>query len=85
MFTKVQVKVPRRGFPSYPTNGYLATKFMVVIGDDKRWRRVCDRFDEKVEGVHTFVPCVLDADGMRDLTADEVAQVGYEFKTCRTT
>lgn len=88
--TDVYVRWPKRGISMYPSNGRVSTKWMVKLGDDKRWRRVYDRCAEAsshTDGTRTsarFVPVVRGLDGeFRDLTTDESALVGYDFHEAR--
>lgn len=80
--TNVTVRRPKR-ILSYPSNGRMPTKWMVRLGDDKRWRRVYDRYDGTRISAR-FVPVVRGLDGeFRDLTTDESALVGYDFHGAR--
>lgn len=88
--THVRVRWPKC-IPSYPSNGRMPTKWVVRLGDDKRWRRVYDRCAEAASYTDDgtiisarFVPVVRGLDGeFRDLTTDESAFVGYDFHEAR--
>jgi len=86
--TDVTVRRPKR-IPMYPSNGRMPTKWVVRLGDDKRWRRVYDRYANAsyTDGTRIparFVPVVRGLDGeFRDLTTDESALVGYDFHAAR--
>ena len=77
--TRFTIEGLKRGFPSYPSNGRMPTKFLIELNGDKRWRRVYDRFVKS----GTYIPIVLDGSGYRDLTKEETKHIGYSFKTAR--
>lgn len=80
--TNVTVRRPKR-ILSYPSNGRMPTKWMVRLGDDKRWRRVYDRCDGTRMSAR-LLPVVRGLNGeFRDLTTDESALVEYDFHEAR--
>ena len=72
--TRTQIKGQLRGWPEYPSNMKMPTKYMVELNGDKRWRRVYQRIEQlnppndwnQMAHYH----CVKAADGWRDLLTE---------------
>lgn len=81
--TKSKVKWPQRGISLYPVHGLVQTKFMVMLDDDKIWRRVYDRYDGIVGKDRKFVLVVKVLGEPIDLTPEQSKIIGYNGRNAR--
>lgn len=81
----VWLKHPKRGYPTYPTNGIMITRIMIKLEGESVQRRIYDTvvgYDKNRHAI--FAPIVMIKGEVFQLTAEQVAQVAYDFKTCRS-
>jgi hypothetical protein len=81
-------KHPQRGYSMYPTKGRMMTRIMVKLEGDKIARRVYDTCTGKAKKgskmEYNFAPVILIKDEPVMLTPEQAAQIGYDFRTCRS-
>lgn len=78
-----KVKHPLRGYPMYPRDGLMPTRFMIRFQDNPIWRRVYERWDLNLpSGSSSYdgqpVALVKVAGEKIDLTPKQCAQIGWE-------
>jgi hypothetical protein len=82
--TNHKVKRLRHSKLSYLANGLVPTRFVVVINNDKIWRRVYERWDRNVPSrprstvVGGPVPLIKVRDRQIDLTPEQRKQIGWD-------
>lgn len=84
MIARFYIKGLHRGWPSYPSNGRLPTKFLVQMdGGDTAWRRMYQDWSATNRYRTKPVPLVVkDGPDYRQLTPEELTLIGYDESTC---